>query len=132
MRYATMLAGDPGSTYRQIDAAGRTTGADSGALVDLLYIEGAAALRSAAWAMEKGNHAIKSERISRATAILFALEAGLDFERGGDVSKTLANFYHSIRQQILHHSIGVDPAPFRAAAESLEEIASAWKTVRAA
>lgn len=130
MRYATALARDPASTYRQIDAAGRTDGADSSALVELLYIEGIAALRSAAWAMEKGQAHIRSERISRATAILFALEAGLDFERGGDVSRTLATFYHGLRQQVLDHSLGKDPEPLRSAAASLEEIAQAWKSIR--
>ena len=132
MRYATALAGDPASTYRQIDVAGRTSGADSHALVGLLYEEGSAALRSAAWAIEKGQFAVKSERIARATAVLFALESGLDFERGGDVSRTLATFYHGLRQQVLQASLGTDPAPFRDAADSLEEIAGAWSSVRAA
>ena len=132
MRYASVLARDPASTYRQIDVAGRTSGADSHALVDLLYAECVAALRAAAWALEKGQPMIKSERLSRATAVLFALEAGLDFERGGDVSRTLATFYHGLRQQVLGASIGSDPAPLRDAADSLEEIAGAWSSVRAA
>ena len=132
MRYATALARDPASTYRQIDVAGRTAGADSHALVDLLYQEGVGALRAAAWALERGQPSIKSERISRATAVLFALEAGLDFERGGQVSRTLATFYHGLRQQILSVSLGRDPAPLREAANSLEEIAGAWSSVRSA
>lgn len=132
MRYATALARDPAATYRQIDVAGRTSGADSHALVDLLYREGVSALRSAAWALENGQPTIKSERISRATAVLFALEAGLDFKLGGEVSRTLATFYHGLRQQILSVSLGRDPAPLRDAADSLEEIAGAWSTVRSA
>lgn len=132
MRYATALAGDPAATYRKVDIAGRTATADPHRLVGLLYEEGVAALRAAAWAAEKRKLAVKSERIARATAVLFALEAGLDFERGGDVSKALANFYHGLRQQVLQASIANDPAPFRDAADSLEEIAGAWSSVRAA
>lgn len=132
MRYATALARDPASTYRQIDAAGRTAGADSSSLVALLYSEGIAALRSAAWAIEKRQPHIRSERLSRATAILFALEGGLDFERGGDISRTLATFYHGLRQQVLANSLGNDPEPLRNAAASLEEIAQAWKAIREA
>ncbi|MBX3562943.1 MAG: flagellar protein FliS [Sphingomonas sp.] len=132
MRYATALARDPASTYRQIDVAGRTSGADSHALVDLLYQECVAALRAAAWALERGQPTIKSERLSRATAVLFALEAGLDFERGGQVSRTLATLYHGLRQQILDASLGGDPAPLRDAADSLEDIAGAWSSVRSA
>jgi flagellar protein FliS len=131
-RYATALAGDPGRTYRQIDLAGRTGAADPHALVGILYEEGIAALRAAAWATENRKFTVKSERVARATAVLFALEAGLDFERGGDVSKALATFYHGIRNQVINASIGSDPAPFRDAASSLEEIAAAWSTVKAA
>jgi flagellar secretion chaperone FliS len=128
-RYATFA--NPAATYRQVDLAGRTSGADSHRLVGLLYEEGVAALRAAACAAETRQFAIKSERVARATAILFALEAGLDFEQGGEVSRTLATFYHGLRQQVLHASIGTDPAPFREAAASLEEIGGAWASVRA-
>jgi flagellar protein FliS len=132
MRYATALAGDPAATYRQIDLAGRTGGADPHALIEMLYSEGSSALRSAAWAAEKRKFDIKSERVARATAVLFALESGLDFDKGGDVSKALANFYHGLRQQILQASLGTNPKPFRDAADSLDEIASAWSSVKAA
>jgi len=131
MRYATALAADPAATYRRVDLAGRTTGADPHQLVALLYEECVSALRSAAWAAEKRQFAVKSERLSRATAVLFALEAGLDFDRGGEVSRTLATFYHGLRQQIVQASLGSNPVPFRDAADSLEEIAGAWTTLKA-
>lgn len=129
-RYATALA-NPAATYRQIDLTGRTTGANLHRLVGLLYEEGVAALRAAACAAEGSQGQIKSERVSRATAILFALEAGLDFDKGGDVSRALATFYHGLRQQVLQASIGTDAAPFREAAASLEEIGGAWASVGA-
>lgn len=126
------LTTDAAATYRTIDAVGRTAAADPHQLVELMYKECIAALRAAAFATEKGQFAVKSERIARATAILFALEGGLDFERGGDVSHTLATLYHGLRNQIVHASIGSDPAPFRAVADDLEEIAGAWSAARAA
>ena len=132
MRYSTALAGDPAATYRQIDLAGRTSTSDPHRLVDLLYEEGISALRTAAWAAEHRNFAVKSERVARAVAVLFALEAGLDFDRGGDVARTLGAFYHGLRQQVLQASLGTDPRPFGEAAESLAEIAGAWSSVRAA
>ncbi|WP_308815001.1 flagellar protein FliS [Sphingomonas sp. GV3] len=132
MAYATALAGNPYATYRQIDVVGRTAEAQGPGLVQLLYEELVAALRAAAWAVENGRLTVKSERVTRATAILFALEAGLDFEKGGDVSITLSRFYGGIRKAIVDASIGTDPAPFRVAAESLSEIAEAWRIARAA
>ncbi len=132
MRYASALAANPAETYRQIDIVGRAAGGDPHALVGLLYEEGVAALRTAAWAVERGNYAVRGERVARATAILFALEAGLDFEKGGEVSKTLATFYHGLRGQILQAAVGTDPAPFRDAANSLDEIARAWSSLKTA
>lgn len=129
-RYASALAANPAATYRRIDIAGRTAAKDPHALVGLLYEEGAAALRAAAWAAEKRQLAVKSERVARATSVLFALEAGLDFEQGGEVSRTLASFYHGLRQQVLRASLGTDPQPFRDAATSLDEIAAAWSSVK--
>lgn len=128
--YATSFGRDPEATYRQIDVVGRTGGADGAALVQLLYEEAVRALRSVAWAIEHRNLAMRSEKVTRATAILFALEAGLDFEVGGDVAKTLSRVYAGARRTVVDASIGFDPAPFREVASTLEEIAEAWRTVR--
>ncbi|MBB3347713.1 MULTISPECIES: flagellar protein FliS [unclassified Sphingomonas] len=132
MAYASALLRDPARTYREIDLAGRTAAADGPALVQLLYEELTQALRVAAWAADNRQFATRSERVTRATAILFALEANLDFERGGDVSRTLARFYAGCRRQVVDASIGTDGEPFRAVASELEEIAAAWRMARAA
>lgn len=132
MAYASVLLRDPAQTYRRIDLAGRTANADGPALVQLLYEELCQALRVAAWAAENKKFAVKSERVTRATAILFALEAGLDFEMGGEVSITLARLYAGARKQVIEASLGHDGAPFRDVAATFEEIGAAWKMARAA
>ncbi len=128
--YATALGADPYTTYRQIDLVGRTAEADGGALVQLLYEELIRALRVAAWATEKRDFARKSEKVTRATAILFALESGLDFDTGGDVSRTLSRLYGGARATVVNASIGNDPRPFNSVADNLEEIAAAWAQAR--
>lgn len=132
MAYASALLRDPAQTYRQIDLAGRTANADGPALVQLLYEELCRALGVAAWAAERKKFAMKSERVTRATAILFALESGLDFEKGGDISITLSRLYAGARRQVIEASLGHDGAPFREVAATFEEIGAAWKTARAA
>lgn len=127
--YATMIGRDPDATYRQIDIVGRTGEANPHQLVSLLYDELGRALRAAAAATEAGNRAVKSDKTQRAMAILFALEAGLDFERGGDLSITLANLYRGARRTIIDASLGADPAPFRDVAQNMGEIAEAWRSV---
>lgn len=130
--YASVLHRDPAETYRRIDVAGRTATADGPALVQLLYEELVSALRAAAWAAERGQYAVRSERVTRATAILFALEAGLDFEKGGPLSTTLARLYAGARTTVLAAAMGDDPRPLRDTADTLEDIAGAWRTARAA
>jgi flagellar protein FliS len=132
MAYASVLLRDPVRTYREVDLAGRTAAADGPALVQLLYEELGQALRVAAWAAERRQFETKSERVTRATAILFALEAGLDFEKGGDVSEALAKFYGGCRREIVRASVGHDSKPFLDVAASCAEIAGAWQSVRAA
>lgn len=129
--YAPLLSRNAEATYRQIDIVGRTGEADPHQLVQLMYEELGRALRAAASATEAGNRAVKSDKTTRAMAILFALEAGLDFERGGDLSNTLSNLYRGARRTIVDASLGTDPAPFKEVARNLGEIADAWRTVRA-
>lgn len=133
MAYASTLLRDPWSTYREIDVAGRTAQAATGpGLVQLLYAELVAALRAAACATEVQQYRIKAERVTRATAILFALESNLDFERGGEVSATLARLYAGARRTVVDASVGSDPLPFRSTADQLAEIAAAWATATGA
>ena len=132
MAYALAPRQDAAATYRRIDVAGRTSGADGPALVQLLYEELVAALRAAAFAAERGQGARKSERVTRATAILFALEAGLDYAGNPELSATLSRLYAGARRTVVEASIGNDPAPFRESAAMLDEIAGAWRTARAA
>ncbi|MBN8808031.1 MAG: flagellar export chaperone FliS [Sphingomonas sp.] len=128
--YATALSADPYATYRQIDLVGRTAEADGAALVQLLYEELVRALNVAALATERRDFALKSEKVTRATAILFALESGLDFDSGGDVSQTLARLYSGARKTIIDASIGQDARPFREVAGNVGEIAAAWAQAR--
>ena len=132
VRYASRLGRDPAATYRQIDIAGRTAEADPHQLVELLYDELIHALRTLSWATRYRQFEVKSEKATRATAILFALEAGLDFEQGGEVAQTLARLYRGARQSVIEASMGKDPAPFLHVASNLEEIAAAWRSVRSA
>ena len=128
-RYATALGRNPVDTYRQIDVAGRAAEQSGHALVGLLYEELTRALRAAGHAAANGQYAVRAEKVSRAIAILFALEAGLDFDAGGEVSRTLARLYAGARQTIIDASFSDDSAPFEEVAETLSEIAAAWRAV---
>ncbi len=128
-QYATTLGRDPEAVYRQIDMAGRTAEAAPQQLVALLYEELDRALRALAWATTHRQYAVRSDKATRALAILFALEAGLDFERGGDVAVTLARVYLGARRRIVDASLGQDAQPFLDVAASMADIAGAWRSI---
>ncbi len=130
--FASRIGRSAEAAYRQIDLAGRTATADAHGLVELMYDELTHALGAVAVAIRTGNHAVKSDKIARAVAILFALEAGLDYERGGTVARTLGGLYRGARKAILDASLEQDPAPFLDVASNMREIAGAWRQVKSA
>lgn len=131
VRYASALGVNPEATYRRIDAAGRTAEADGHQLVELLYEELVRALRAAGWAAANYQYQVRSEKVSRSLAILFALENGLDFEKGGDVARTLGRLYAGARQELIDASLGHDAEPFNRIATTLAEIGSVWRSLKA-
>lgn len=132
LAYATTVGRSPEFTYRQIDLAGRTASGDPHALVGVLYEELIRSLGAIAVAVAQGNGVIKSEKISRAIAILFALESGLDFNLGGDLAITLAGLYRGARRKIIDASLENTPGPFLEVARNMNEIASAWRELKQA
>lgn len=129
MSYASRLTRDPAETYRNVDLASRVGGASPHALVGLLYDDLLRELRLGALAIEAGDFAAKSARLTKALAILFALEAGLDFDRGGDIAATLSRFYRGARESIMRASVENDAGMVRDAAASIGEIAASWRAI---
>ncbi len=120
---------DPGQIYQTVDLNSRVGGASPHGLVELLYDDLLLALRQAAFAMERGQHERKSERVTRALSVLFALEGGLDFARGGEVAASLSSLYRGARERVTRASIANDARTVLDVAEGIGEIASAWKQI---
>ncbi|ODU21638.1 MAG: flagellar export chaperone FliS [Sphingomonas sp. SCN 67-18] len=129
MMYATRLRGDPGETYRAVDVASRAGGASPHELIMMLYEDLLRELRVAALATEKRDYATKSAKLTKALAILFALEAGLDFNAGGEVAETLSRFYRGARETIMRASLDHDPALLLDVAANVSEIADSWRMI---
>ena len=129
MMYATRLRGDPGETYRAVDVASRAGGASPHELIMMLYEDLLRELRVAALATEKRDYAAKSAKLTKALAILFALEAGLDFNAGGEVAETLSRVYRGARETIMRASLDHDPALLLDVAANVSEIADSWRMI---
>lgn len=129
MSYASRLARDPRETYRQVDLASRTGGASPHQLIAILYEDLLRELRLGALAIDAGDHAAKSARLTKSVALLFALEAGLDFDKGETVAATLSRFYRGCRDAIMRASIESNAALVRDVVANVSEIADSWKAI---
>ncbi len=129
MSYASRVLRDPLETYRQVDLASRTGGASPHQLITVLYEDALRELRLGAIAIEARDHPAKSARLTKAVALLFALEAGLDFDKGGSVAETLSKFYRGCRDAVMRASIENDAALVRDVVANVGEIAASWKQI---
>jgi len=112
-----------------VDVAGRADGASPHRLIALLYEDLGLALRQAAFAIDAGKLEAKSRHITKAVAILFALESGLDFTKGGDLSETLSRMYRGARERTMAAGVLGDSAVVRNVAESVADLAGAWNSI---
>jgi len=114
------------SRYGQIDLAGRIEGASPHGLISILYEELLIAIQLAA---SGGQHQVQAQALSRGLNILQSLQDSLDFERGGEVSATLARVYDEVRRQLLTGVREQQPDRVRNAREIIAGIADAWRQI---
>lgn len=115
--------------YAAVDTGSRVEGATPHQLVRILFDELLLAMDTAALALKAGDRHKSVDRQTRALAILHALEASLDFERGGEVATSLATVYREVRRRILSATATNDPALMEIARGFIADIAIAWKEI---
>jgi flagellar protein FliS len=79
--------------------------------------------------MDEGDHVTKNARLTKAVALLFALEAGLDFDKGASVAEALSRFYRGCRDAVMRASIEGNVALVRDVVANVSEIADSWKAI---
>ena len=131
MNYASRISRDPRETYRAVDVASRTGGANPHQLITILYEDLLRELRLGALAIGSGDHRETNARLTKAGALLFALEAGLDFDKGATVAETLSRFYRGCRDAVMRASIEGNAALVRDVVANVGEIAESRKAIGA-
>ncbi|WHO38258.1 flagellar protein FliS [Sphingobium sp. AP49] len=112
--------------YAAVHSGSRIEGATPHALVKILFDELLIALDAAALAERNGDRIKVSDKQARAMSILFALEASLDFDKGGDIATGLAQIYRESRRLLLVGAKQRDAQPVDQARAMIGEIAEAW------
>lgn len=111
---------------------GRVANAETDRLqqIVMLYDGAIRFLRLAACSIETGDLQAKSEQTNRALDVIAYLQAILDFERGGDVARTLDHLYNQVAALVLRASAALDAETMRRAADVLVPVRDAWCQIR--
>lgn len=116
------------SRYRELDLMSRTESATPHALVAILYAELQVALEVLARAIGSDHPRLSMVQHERATAILHALEAGLNPAAPGDFASGLARIYRQMRGRLTAARAG-DLVALREVTEGVESLAEAWSAI---
>ena len=127
MNYSKMLDAYSNSEKKAVIEA-----EDSHAMVLLLFDEliKTARIFSKNIKVKTGNQKARSENMSKALTIIYALQSSLDFERGGEIAENLYRLYEYTREQILIDNKSNEAAGVLVAISSLEDIREAWVEIR--
>ena len=127
MNYGKMLDAYSNSEKKAVIEA-----EDSHAMVLLLFDEliKTARIFSKNINADNGDLKLRSETMSKALTIIYALQSSLDFERGGEIAENLYRLYEYTREQILIDNKSGEAAGILVAISSLEDIREAWVEIR--
>ena len=127
MNYSKMLDAYSNSEKKAVIEA-----EDSHAMVLLLFDELIKTTRifSQNIRAKTNNQKLRSENMSKALTIIYALQSSLDFERGGEIAENLYRLYEYTREQILIDNKSNEAAGVLVAISSLEDIREAWVEIR--
>ncbi len=98
-------------------------------IIDRLLKAMCSDIERAADAMERGDVAIKGERISRAIAIAGELQASLNFEEGGEMADRLNSLYDYMIRELLMANLKNDKKRLEGVKEVLMPLIEAWQQV---
>jgi flagellar secretion chaperone FliS len=111
---------------------GEILAADPLELVELLYRAAIQSITDARQHLRAGQIRERSDAISKAGAILNELMQSLDHDKGGEISKNLAELYDYIQRQLLKANMQQIEAPLTEVNKLLETLLEGWQACSAA
>ena len=112
-------------TYRQT-AIGTQS---KGRLIVMLYDGAIKFMNLAIQELEAKDYAAKGQYINRAQDIISELNAVLDMEAGGEISKNLRSLYLYMNRRLFQANAKCDPQIIREVIAMAEELNQSWKAI---
>lgn len=100
------------------------------AVIERLYQALERSLNTAKDAVQKGQVAIKGEKLGHALAIIGELQASLDMQQGGDIAENLYDLYSFATHQLLMANIKNDVRMIEDVIRTLQPLSEAWTGIR--
>ena len=117
--------------YRKVHASGSLADASPHRVVQLMLQTAIERLSEAKGHLDRGDLARKVEAVSKALAIVEALQLNLDMERGGEVATNLNNLYDYMMRTLLRANAGNDGELVDEVVSLLVEIKTGWDEIGA-
>lgn len=98
--------------------------------VVMLYDKAILLLKDALEAINEGDIVRKANNIAKADKIIRVLNTSLDMEQGGEVAKSLRQFYDHVLDMLVLANGRNDGELLSTAVEMLETVKSAWEEIK--
>ncbi len=124
-----MLHSNALKAYEQVEQDFMVESANRHRLVEIVFTELVASIDRAIMGISVDDQSARSAGVSKALTIVYSLRTSLDFARGGDVAKSLADLYDWARLQLLATNNNRATERLTAVRTSISEIAEAWSSI---
>ena len=115
--------------YGAVQVATGVATADGNKLILMLFDGLLDSLSVARGHIQHGNISEKGRAISRASRIVLGLQGSLDFDRGGELARTLNDLYGYVTRRLIHANGNNDTAAIDEVRGLMAEIRDAWATL---
>lgn len=116
------------NTNRYLES--KVLSADAVGLINVLYDAALDSVRDARERLAAQDIAARSKAISKTLDIIELLNASLDTQAGGDISRNLASLYLYIRQRLLEANLNQSEEPLAEVFKLLTTLAEAWRGIQ--
>lgn len=113
-------------SYQTVGAHAQVAAADPYKLVQLMFTNVAERLAVARGHLERGEIARKGEQISKAIAVLNALDGSLNMTEGGEIAKNLHDLYGYMIVRLVKANSENDASGFDEVGSLLKNIKEGW------
>ena len=115
--------------YRKVQSQSAITDASPHMLISMLFRGALDNIAVARGAIERGQAALKGEKIGRAIDIIDNLRSSLDMSVGGDVAQNLKDLYDYMEGRLLTANMEDSAEALEEVASLLGEIAQGWNAM---